>query len=183
MEYGMIQKRRVVLSIAVVAAMAGSYVLGRHHSDSPRGGATVRRVLYYVDPMHPGYKSDKPGIAPDCGMKLEPVFSDDAGRTPTFFAQLAPGAVSIEAAKQQLLGIRVAPVETSSGSRAVRVVGRVVPEDSRVYRLNSGVDGFIKETFNDAVGTQVKRDQKLATYYSPDFLAVASGFLAATERV
>jgi RND family efflux transporter MFP subunit len=24
--------------------------------------------------MHPGYKSDKPGIAPDCGMKLEPVY-------------------------------------------------------------------------------------------------------------
>jgi len=33
-------------------------------------------VLYYVDPMHPAYKSDKPGIAPDCGMKLEPVYAD-----------------------------------------------------------------------------------------------------------
>jgi len=29
----------------------------------------------------------------------------------------------------------------------------------------------------------VKKDQKLASYYSPDFLAVASGFLAASERV
>jgi len=29
----------------------------------------------------------------------------------------------------------------------------------------------------------VKKDQKLASYYSPDFLAVASGFLAANERV
>jgi RND family efflux transporter MFP subunit len=26
--------------------------------------------------MHPAYKSDKPGIAPDCGMKLEPVYAD-----------------------------------------------------------------------------------------------------------
>jgi RND family efflux transporter MFP subunit len=26
--------------------------------------------------MHPWYKSDKPGIAPDCGMKLEPVYAD-----------------------------------------------------------------------------------------------------------
>jgi RND family efflux transporter MFP subunit len=26
--------------------------------------------------MHPWYKSDKPGIAPDCGMKLQPVYAD-----------------------------------------------------------------------------------------------------------
>jgi membrane fusion protein, copper/silver efflux system len=29
--------------------------------------------------MHPAYKSDKPGIAPDCGMKLEPVYADGGG--------------------------------------------------------------------------------------------------------
>jgi Cu(I)/Ag(I) efflux system membrane fusion protein len=52
-----------------------------------------------------------------------------------------------------------------------------------VYRVNSGVDGFIRETYDDSVGVLVKKDQKLATYYSPDFLSVASGFLAATERV
>ena len=27
----------------------------------------ARRVLYYVDPMHPAYTSDRPGTAPDCG--------------------------------------------------------------------------------------------------------------------
>ncbi len=26
--------------------------------------------------MHPWYKSDKPGVAPDCGMKLEPIYVD-----------------------------------------------------------------------------------------------------------
>jgi RND family efflux transporter MFP subunit len=35
------------------------------------------KILYYVDPMHPSYKSDKPGIAPDCGMQLTPVYADD----------------------------------------------------------------------------------------------------------
>ena len=41
------------------------------------GTAATRKVLYWVDPMHPTYKSDKPGIAPDCGMALEPVYADD----------------------------------------------------------------------------------------------------------
>ncbi|MDZ4800869.1 MAG: efflux RND transporter periplasmic adaptor subunit [Bryobacteraceae bacterium] len=38
----------------------------------------ARKPLYYQDPMHPWYKSDKPGIAPDCGMKLEPVYEGAA---------------------------------------------------------------------------------------------------------
>ena len=36
-----------------------------------------RKVLYWYDPMHPAYKSDKPGIAPDCGMTLVPKYADD----------------------------------------------------------------------------------------------------------
>ena len=31
--------------------------------------------------MHPSYTSDKPGIAPDCGMALEPVYADDGVAT------------------------------------------------------------------------------------------------------
>jgi membrane fusion protein, copper/silver efflux system len=179
----MSQVRRISLAIVVVAAIAGSYGLGRRSVHPLSASKQGRHLVYYVDPMHPGYKSDKPGMAPDCGMKLEAVFSDDAGLTATSFSQLPPGAVSIDGDKQQLLGIRVVPVESSSGSRKIRVVGRVLPEDTRVYRLNSGVDGFIRETYDDSVGVRVKKDQKLASYYSPDFLSVASGFLAASERV
>jgi len=141
--------------------------------------------MYYVDPMHPAYKSDKPGIAPDCGMALEPVFGDDSGNGPPSSpqAQLPAGAVSIDGATQRLLGIRVAPVEKSGATRTIGGVGRVAPEDTRTFTINSGVDGFVRETYQDSVGTLVKKDQKLASYYSPEFLSVASGFLAATERV
>ncbi len=175
--------RRVGLAIALVAAIAASYGLGTRHSQSP--SKTGRRIAYYVDPMHPGYKSDKPGTAPDCGMKLEPVYVEAAGSgpPPSPSVPLTAGAVAIDAATQRLLGIRLTPVERSGATAALQVVGRVVPEDTRVYSLNSGVDGFIRETHDDSVGMAVKKDQKLATYYAPDFLAVASGFLAATERV
>jgi multidrug efflux pump subunit AcrA (membrane-fusion protein) len=61
------------------------------------------------------------------------------------------------------VGIKVAPVERGSATRSVRVVGRVVPEDTRVYSVNSGLGGFIRETYHDSVGMLVKKDQKLAT--------------------
>ncbi|MFN8063458.1 MAG: efflux RND transporter periplasmic adaptor subunit [Vicinamibacterales bacterium] len=32
--------------------------------------------------MHPQYRSDTPGIAPDCGMTLEPVYADEPGSPP-----------------------------------------------------------------------------------------------------
>lgn len=35
-----------------------------------------RKILFWYDPMHPQYKSDKPGKAPDCGMDLVPKYSD-----------------------------------------------------------------------------------------------------------
>jgi membrane fusion protein, copper/silver efflux system len=177
--------RRAGIVLAGVVAIVASYGLGRHQAYSQTGSKAVRQVLYYVDPMHPAYKSDKPGIAPDCGMPLEPVYAEDLRSAPknSSGAEMSLGTVSIDSATQKLLGIRVASVGKSSATRRVRAVGRVVPEDTRVYRINSGVDGVIRETYNDSVGTPVKKDQKLATYYSPEFLSVASGFLSATERV
>jgi Cu(I)/Ag(I) efflux system membrane fusion protein len=172
----------MIFGIAVVVAIVAAYGLATHPPLSAKSG---KAILYYVDPMHPGYKSDKPGIAPDCGMALVPVFADQAAKdAPASPVTESPsGAVSIDGATRRLLGIRVAPVEKTSTTRLVRAVGRVTPEDTRVFRVNSGVEGFIRETSNDSVGLPVKKDQKLASYYAPDFLAVASGFLAAVERV
>ena len=185
MKLGTSKMWRFSLAVAVVLAIAAAYGVGRHSSYSELGSTAGKHVLYYVDPMHPSYRSDKPGIAPDCGMQLEPVFVEDIKNEPTSSSllQLSAGAVSIDGPTQRLLGIRLATVERSKTTRIVRAVGRVVPEDTRVYRLNSGVDGFIRETYQDSRGLLVKKDQKLATYFSPEFLSVASGFLAASERV
>jgi RND family efflux transporter MFP subunit len=72
--------RIIGLLTVIAAAFAGGYVYkavkGGAASSGDKGG---RKILYWVDPMHPAYKSDKPGIAPDCGMKLEPVYADGGG--------------------------------------------------------------------------------------------------------
>src|SRR5256885_3519633 len=158
-------KRPLALgSLAFLALLA--FAAGRYTAKPNDNHTDAKRVLYYVDPMHPSYKSDKPGIAPDCGMRLVPVFAEDLrnAQPSSPLAQLPTGAVAIDAATQRLMGIRVAAVEKSGATRTVRVIGRVVPEDTRVYRINSGLDGFIRETYNDSVGMLVKKDQKLASY-------------------
>jgi RND family efflux transporter MFP subunit len=44
--------------------------------------STERKILYWQDPMHPQYKSDKPGKAPDCGMDLVPVYAESGVAKP-----------------------------------------------------------------------------------------------------
>lgn len=72
--------------VLIAAAFAGGYLYKAIKGSAGAGSAVSggqasggRKVLYWVDPMHPAYKSDKPGIAPDCGMKLEPVYADEGG--------------------------------------------------------------------------------------------------------
>ena len=69
--------KRIGTIALVAAAFAGGYIYNaiKGRSVAP-ADKSDRKVLYWVDPMHPAYKSDKPGIAPDCGMKLEPVYAD-----------------------------------------------------------------------------------------------------------
>jgi membrane fusion protein, copper/silver efflux system len=70
--------------VLLAATFAAGYMLRATKHTQPE-----RSVLYWVDPMHPQYKSDRPGIAPDCGMQLEPVYADDP-RIPLPRAGAAP---------------------------------------------------------------------------------------------
>ncbi len=75
----------VFLTVLLAAAVGTGWILRDRRQPDPTATAAAtagRKVLYYVDPMHPSYTSDKPGIAPDCGMALEPVYADD-GVAPT----------------------------------------------------------------------------------------------------
>jgi RND family efflux transporter MFP subunit len=162
-----------------VALAAGVY-LAHGHVKPDQGRA--RRILFYEDPMHPAYRSNKPGTAPDCGMDLVPVYAEEAGKAAVDPDDESTMDVHIDAAAQQLYGIKLAKAEMNRGQGTIRVFGRVAPDETRVYRINFGADGYVKETHDDAVGNRVRKDQHLAVVYSPEFLSVAGGFLAANEH-
>ena len=93
------------------------------------------KILYYQDPMHPWYKSDKPGIAPDCGMKLVPVYASDAGALP-------PGGVEISSARQQLMGVATAKAEYRALDQSIRAVGQVAMDETRVFHVHVRTSGW-----------------------------------------
>lgn len=171
-----------VFGIAVILlAAASGFMIGRGHGSRPaRADSGQRRVLYWIDPMHPAYKSDHAGIAPDCGMQLEPVYADSS--SPAAASSLALVSKAEGNHEDQVSQLAVVRVARSAASESLRVPGRVIPDETRVYKITAGVDGFVKDTHDDAAGNFVKKDQRLAVIYSPEFLTVLGGYLSASER-
>jgi len=165
-----------LLLIVGIAFVAGRFSAGANQSVH----AGKRRILYYVDPMHPAYHSDKPGIAPDCGMPLEPVYeaADSAAK-----AQLPAGAVEISADGQQMIGVRVEMVKKNSGPQLYRTTGRVELDASRVHRVMSGVEGWVVTVESNPPGTRVKKNELLASLYSREFRNAQQSYLGSLTSV
>src|SRR6266853_5535167 len=160
---------------AVLALALAAFLVGRYSGGSRRTeGRASQRILFYVDPMHPAYRSDKPGIAPDCGMALAPVYE---GEDPAARLQLKPGAVSITPEKQVLIGVRVLAVEKNSGSRLIRTTGRVEADSSKIFRVMAGAEGWVQSVKNNPAGTLVKKDELLAFLYSREFRNAEQAYL------
>lgn len=66
--------KKALFSILIVLTLGAGFGAGSWYTSKNAQKKSGRKILYWVDPMHPAYRSDRPGIAPDCGMKLEPVY-------------------------------------------------------------------------------------------------------------
>ena len=171
----------ILLVVSIVGAfLAGSLVNQRAGVDA--AAAAGRGTPRYACPMHPQYTSDRPGDCPACGMTLvagdaDGGPADAAGRT------AAPsGSVTVRPETQQLLGVAVSPVERRAATRTLRLFGRVAPDETRIYRLNAGVDGFIREVAPTVTtGSQVRKSQWLATFSAPESRLPLQSYLVALD--
>ncbi len=173
------KRSRLFLAVLLAAAtFVAGYGYGRWYAKSATAsapGKPSRRTLYYVDPMNPAHRSDKPGLAPD-GMKLEPVYADEAVRP----AQ-PPGTVQITPERQQLIGVRYGQAEYTTGVQTIHAEGKVAMDETRVSHVHSRTEGWIEKVYVDFTGDLIEKGQPLLTIYSPDLLASQQEFLLALK--
>ena len=92
-----------------------------------------KKILYWTDPMIPGFKSDKPGKSP-MGMDMVPVYEEE-----TSMGQMSENApagyspVLLTPQKQQLIGVKTAAVEMRSLKKTIRAVGTIA-HDPELYQ-------------------------------------------------
>lgn len=166
-----------LLAIALIAV-----VVARPSSKTATAGSTTtaapqKKILYWVDPMHPAYKSDKPGTAPDCGMALVPVY--EGGGTAPKSEVSGYSNVNLPLQRQQLIGVQTGTAEIRTLGRSVRAVGRVTVDETRLYKITTKFDGYIEKLYVNYTGREVVKGQPLFSVYSPDLLATQQEYLLA----
>ncbi|HEY4490857.1 MAG TPA: efflux RND transporter periplasmic adaptor subunit, partial [Acidobacteriota bacterium] len=135
------------------------------------------KILYWVDPMHPSYKSDKPGIAPDCGMQLTPVYADEEETS----SNSIPGTVKLTGRKQQLINLKVVEVSDQHVMKNIRTVGALQYDETTIAKIHSKIEGWIEKVYVDYTGRLVRKGQPLFSIYSPELVATQQEYLLALK--
>jgi len=129
------------------------------------------------------YKQRETAKVKSSGLKSAGVntgtVTDTATDTEIDTSSLPPGSISITPEKQQVIGVRTAIVEKTALNHTIRTVGRVAADETRTYRLIASVDGWIRETYDNATGTLVKKGERMASFYSPQFYAAMQAYISA----
>ncbi len=129
-------------------------------------------ILYWVAPMDPNYRRDKPGKSP-MGMDLIPVYAESSGS--------GDGSISIAPEVVQNLGIRTATAERSRLWRGIDTVGYVDYDESLVSHIHLRTEGWIENLVVQSEGERVTRGQRLFDIYSPELVNAQEEFLQALK--
>ncbi len=171
----------VALVVAVVAGWWGRALFSERAKKEPMDAARVAggpcpggaAPLYWKAPMDPSYVRDGPGKSP-MGMDLVPECPPAGGAAPD-------GAVVVDAATVQNIGVRTTAVERRDLTRSVRAVGRVAYDERRVAHVHTKVQGWVEQLFVDYVGQRVQRGEPLLEIYSPELVATQEELLLAAR--
>jgi RND family efflux transporter MFP subunit len=122
----------------------------------------------------PSLTSTQPAAAP-ARAALPASGSDKASPT------TPRGDVTIDPRRQQLIGVKTVAVTRASLAQAVRAVGAVRYNETRLTDVNVKVEGWIRTLYVDATGQPIQKGQPLFTLYSPDLLNTQQEYLLALK--
>lgn len=131
----------------------------------------------YQCPMHPQIVRDAPGTCPICGMTLVPIKA--AG--PAAEASGRP-AVVLSGVVTQNLGVRTEKVERGTLWKAIRTLGRVAYDETRLAHVHPRANGWVERLAVRAEGDEVKRGQVMGYLYAPSILSAQVDFLVALRQ-
>ena len=146
------------LGVLVLGGVIGGgavYVLNPGANSATSSGSNASgepEPLYWVAPMDPNYRRDKPGKSP-MGMDLIPVYEEDATSGPDEGA----GTIRISPEVVNNLGVRTASVAHSALSFEVSTVGYVQYDQDRIVHLHPRVEGWVERIHVQAAGEPVEQ--------------------------
>ena len=174
------KNKLIITSIVAVAFTLGVFtgpkLLDQHMTESSEAvepsGIAEKKILYWVAPMDPNFKRDKPGKSP-MGMDLVPVYSEPDSEG---------DAVTISASVENNLGVRTEKAGIRPLWRRIEATGYVGFDETRISHITTRVSGWIVSLKVNAEGERVSRGGLLFEFYSPELVNAQKEYLQARAR-
>jgi RND family efflux transporter MFP subunit len=156
------RKRGAIIVAALVAGgagvLAGMQLRGAPGSTASKGASDAAGMAGMAEmPGMPGMSHDGPPVPPGAGSQ----------------------AVYISPARQQLVGVRSAPISRQQIEGTIRTVGMLAYDETRSAQIHTRVAGWVEQLYVDYVGKPVRRGQPLFAVYSPDLATAQADYLVA----
>lgn len=165
----------LVVAGALVGA-AGYAILGGSADGVQSAGTAERKPLYWVSPMNPDYKRDKPGKSP-MGMDLIPVYAEGGDGDAD-----SPGTVRVSPDVVNNLGVTTALVQMGRLVSEIKTVGYVQFDEDQLVHIHPRVEGWIETLFVKADGDPVVKGAPLYAIYSPNLVNAQEELVLALNR-
>ncbi len=166
-----------LVALGLSAGIGGTLLLRPAPKHDHGAAAAAPKKQMFQCPMHLEIIQDRLGPCPICGMDLVPM--EEIGASGS--AVEGHAAITIDPARQQLIGLRTETVAEGAVSGELRALGRVAVDETRVRKVTVKVEGFVERLFVDFVGKPVAKGQPLFSYYSPEFVAAQREYLLALK--
>ena len=167
----------LLLAVGIVAGVYG----GRLFEDNRNTVATAvsadsskpgeKKILYWVAPMDPSYRRDKPGKSP-MGMDLIPVYEGQDSGDDASIVKIRPEVVNN-------LGVRTAKVISGDLNREIDTVGYLEYDENLINHVHTRTDGWIEKLLVRAEGDHVRQGELLFELYSPTLVNAQEEYVQA----
>ncbi|WP_457566139.1 efflux RND transporter periplasmic adaptor subunit [Caldithrix abyssi] len=133
------------------------------------------KILYWRAPMDPTEIYDRPGKS-KMGMDLIPVYEGESGLG-------SGGTITIDPVTVQNMGVRFTSVVKKDFYHAIRTVGYIEYDESRLFTINSKISGWVEKLYADYTGKLVRKGQPLLEIYSPELVTTQEEYLLALKNL
>ncbi len=145
-------------------------------SAAPSAPAPKKKIMYRST-MMPNEVSDKPG-KDSMGMDMVPFEVEESGTLAEVGGRIR---VKISAERQQLIGVKTAPVTSQDIHKLIKAVGLVDYAEPNLSIVNLKFEGWVEKLYVSSTGRSVRKGEPLLDIYSPDLVAAEQEYLIALK--
>ncbi|MBI5756775.1 MAG: efflux RND transporter periplasmic adaptor subunit [Nitrospirae bacterium] len=160
----------LIIGIIVGVGIGIGVILLYPGSEESRVGTA--NPIFYRHPMNPAVTSPTP-MKDEMDMDYVPVYEGEE------VAEETPGTVRISPEKIQKIGVRSEVVKRRSLKRIIRTVGRVDPDETKVFIINAKVGGWVEKLYVNRTDQMVEPGERLLELYSPELVSAQEEYLLA----